>query len=382
MLAVVGAGRQGTAAAFDLLSFHPDEGLLLADADSERLEAAADRLGTLTGIRPATAVVDASNPNALTSLLLPVEVAVCAVPYRYIPACTEAAIAGGTSMVDLGGHTPTVLGQLERADEAAARGVAIVPDCGMGPGLNNTLGMAAIERLEALDADPVSVRLYDGGLPQFPPPPWGYALLFNIEGLTNEYDGYAIVLRGGRVTEVETLTEPELLEFDGIGTLEAFHTSGGTSTAPYTLEGRLQTYENKTLRYPGHLAAFRAFKDLGLFDRTPVEIDGRPVAPRDFYHRLLGPRLTADDPRDVAVMRAVGVGVRDGEEVEVVLEVIDRFDPATGFTAMERLTGWHAAVMAGYLADGAVPPGVWPVERAVAALPFLNELRRRGIDVK
>jgi len=381
MFAVLGAGRQGTAAAFDLLRFRSGDGLVLADVDSRQVEDAADRLASLTGTRPVTAVVDAADPSSPAALLRPVDVVVCAVPYAHIPTCTEVAIATGTSMVDLGGHTPTVLQQLTLAEEAAAAGVAVVPDCGMGPGLNTTLGMAAIERLEALGAEPVSVRLYDGGLPQHPRRPWGYELLFNIEGLTNEYDGYAVVLREGRVTEIEALTEPEVVEFESVGTLEAFLTSGGTSTAPFTFEGRLQTYENKTLRYPGHLAAFRAFRDLGLFDRDRVVVDGTPVVPRDVYHRLLEPRLTFGDREDVAVMRAVGGGVRDGETVEVVLEVVDRFDPATGFTAMERLTGWHAAVMAGYLADGAVPPGVWPVERAVPALPFLDELRRRGIDV-
>jgi lysine 6-dehydrogenase len=252
----------------------------------------------------------------------------------------------------------------------------------MGPRLTNTRGMAAIARLEALGAEPRAVRLYDGGLPQQPHPPWGYDLFFDIEGLTNEYDGYGLVLRGGQVTEVEALTEPELVEFDELGTLEAFVTAGGTSTVPYTLEGRLDVYENKTLRYPGHLAAFRAFKDLGLFSRDPVEVDGSLITPRDLYHRLLEPQLRAERIEDVAVMRAIGTGLLDGREVAVVFEIIDRFDPATGFSAMERLTGWHAAIMVGFIIAGDVPVGVHPVERTVPALRFLDEVRRRGIEVR
>lgn len=143
--------------------------------------------------------------------------------------------------------------------------MAIVPDCGMSPGMSNTMGLAAVERLKAAGAVPRELRIWDGGLPLNPRPPWGYEASFNIEGLTNEYDGEAVFLRDGRVTTVRALTEPEQVVFNGLGTLEAFVTSGGTSTLAYTLEGNLHTFENKTVRYPGHLERFRPFRDLGLF---------------------------------------------------------------------------------------------------------------------
>lgn len=381
---VVGAGRQGVAAAYDMVKWGDAEGVLLADADAGAADRAAARINRLIGRPVATAAqVDVRNRQALADLLKSLDVYLCAVPYVFIPGCTEAAIDAGTGMVDLGGNTAIVLDQLRLHDRAQAIGISIVPDCGMGPGLNNTLGLYTVEMLEADGATAQEVRIWDGGLPQNPPPPWGYQVTFHINGLTNEYDGQAVVLRDGRVTMVDTLTEVDILEFDGIGQLEGFVTSGGSSTVPYSYEGRLQVYENKTLRYPGHYAQFKAFKDLGLFSETPVQIAPNlpPVTPRQFYHALLEPKISAEQVIDVCVMRAKGTGTKDGKRLSYVIELIDRYDPETGFTAMERLTGWHAAIMAELIAHGEVPPGIWPLEKAVSPTRFMNDVRRRGFHI-
>jgi lysine 6-dehydrogenase len=285
-------------------------------------------------------------------------------------------------MVDLGGHTETVFGQLELDREARQRGVAIVPDCGMGPGLNNTLGMYVLSLLRAAGVAPAAVRLYDGGLPRDPPEPWGYQAAFHIDGLTNEYDGAALFLRDGQVTAVPALTEVETVSFGGYGEFEAFVTSGGTSTVPDTLKGELAVYENKTLRYPGHVAAFKAFKDLGLFERATIDVDGSTVSPRAVFHALLAPHIETDQVIDICLMRAVGEGALDGFEKRVVVELVDHYDRATGFAAMERLTGWHASIMAAFIGAGSIGPGVHRMEQAVPVERFMEEIRRRGFAVE
>ncbi len=379
---VIGAGRQGTAAAYDMARWGDANQIVLADRELDAATKAARRINTLVGNEMATATrIDVADRENLVALLHPLDAVLCATPYALIPACTAAAIEAHTGMVDLGGHTPTVLGQWQLDPRAKDAGVAIVPDCGMGPGLNNTLALAAVETLEAMGAVPKEARVWDGGLQQHPSGPFGYHLLFNIEGLTNEYDGMALVLRDGEVREIETLTELETLEFDELGTLEAFVTSGGTSTVPYSYEGTLDVYENKTLRYPGHLAAFQAFRDLGLFGREGLNVGEATVVPRDVYHQLLSPRLQGGDPRDVCVMRAEASGERDGVAVRAGFEVIDRYDEETGFLAMERLTGWHAAVITEMIARGEICPGVHPLERAVSQRHVLNALKSRGIHI-
>ena len=380
---VLGAGRQGTAAGYDL-ALHGGAGpVVFADVDENAARAAAGRVERLLGAGTASAVaVDVTDGGALRDVLAPARVCVAAVPYRFLFGVTGAAIEAGTGMVDLGGHTDTVLRQWKLDEAARVAGVTVVPDCGMGPGLNNTLGLYAMELLQAGGVAPTEVRLWDGGLPQEPPEPWGYQCSFDIEGLINEYDGQAVFLRGGERVLVDTFADLEVVDFDGIGRLEAFVTSGGTSTLPYTLAGKLQVCENKTLRYPGHAARFTAFRDAGLFGDEPVGLPGGGAAsPRRLLAALLRPQLEADVVIDVCVMRAKASGESDGGMASVVVELVDRFDPDTGFTAMERLTGWHAAIMAGFIARGEVPTGVVPLEKAVPAARFVAEVRERGIRV-
>jgi lysine 6-dehydrogenase len=378
---VVGAGRQGTAAAYDLAHQGGATRLVLADQDGAVARRAADRVNRLLNTEIAEAAeFDVADRRALARFLTPLDVCLFAVPYALLLPCTRAAIASGTGMVDLGGHTETVLAQLALHPEARQAGIAVVPDCGMGPGMNNTLGLYAMELLQARGGTPRHVRLWDGGLPQDRSQPWGYRVSFNLEGLTNEYDGEAVMLREGRIVHVETLTELELVEFDDLGTLEAFVTSGGTSTVPFAFAGVLETYDNKTVRYPGHLAAFRAFKELGLFGRDPIRVGKAEVRPRDFYHSLLGPIIESEGLHDVCVLRARADGEIAGGPAAVTVDMVDRYEPATGFTAMERLTGWHAAIMAALIAAGEVPPGVHSLERAVPATRFMQEVHRRGLS--
>jgi lysine 6-dehydrogenase len=328
------------------------------------------------------AQVDASDVDALVAVLDGLDVFLCGTPFGFIPAATEAALRARVSMVDYGGHTPTVLQQLERDADAKAAGVAIVPDCGMGPGMNNTLGAYAVELLEQAGLTPRDVYLWDGGIPQNPTPPWNYQCAFNINGLTNEYYGEVAVLRDGKLTMIGAFEELETLVFEGVGELEAFVTTGGTSTAPYTYEGKLRTYQNKTCRWPGHFAQFKAFQQLGLFELEPIEINGQSIVPRDVFHALLEPQITAPVIKDVCVMRAKGVGEDpDGRERAVSIDLVDYYDEATGFTAMERITGWHAGIMAEFIARGIVEPGVWPMERAVPAGVFMEKVRERGFNV-
>jgi lysine 6-dehydrogenase len=379
---VIGAGRQGTAAAYDMAQNGDAASIVLADADLGIAENSAQRINQLTGKNLAKAVqIDVTDYTALVELLKPIDVFLCSTPYIFIMNCAKAALEAEASMVDLGGHTETVLEQLKMSEAAKAKNISIVPDCGMGPGLNNTLGIYTVEKLQEQGATAREVRIWDGGLPQIPPAPWGYQCSFHINGLTNEYDHQALVLRDGKVTLVDTLTELEMVEFEGVGQLEAFVTSGGSSTVPYTYEGQLQVYENKTCRYLGHYAQFKAFKDLGLFSETPVDFKGQQIIPREFYHHLLQPQLETDTVIDICVMRAKGTGTKEGKDISFIVDLIDRYDEATRFTAMERLTGWHAAIMCQFIARGEVQSGAWAMETAISSTRFMEEIRKRGFEI-
>ena len=134
------------------------------------------------------------------------------------------------------------------------------------------------------------------------------------------------------------------------------------------------------LRYPGHFEWLRAYKTLGLFSEQPVRVAGQSIIPRQVYHTLLEPKITNADPIDVCVIRARGIGIKNGRRMAVVIDLIDYHDQETGFTSMERLTGWHCAIMMGFQARGKVRAGSIPMETAVAPAEFMEEVRKRGIS--
>ena len=376
--AVLGAGRQGTAAAYDFVLQGGAEEVVLADVDLGRAKAAADRVNRLTRDRVARAArVDVTKTDSILGVLKRVDVFLSAVPYVFNLGIARAAVRAKASMVDLGGHTATARKQIALDRQARKAGITIVPECGMGPGANVTLAVHAMSLLDRAD----EVRVYDGGLPQRPRPPWFYELTFHIAGLTNEYTGEATFLRNGELVRVPALAEPEPLVVPPVGPLEAAVTSGGLSTMPWTYRGRLRVLENKTLRYPGHWAQILAFADLGLFSDRPVRARGTKVIPREFFETLFEPQVTPKEIRDIAVTRVVARGEKGGRTAEAVVDMVDTYDERTGFRAMERVTGWHAAIAAEMIARGEVPPGARGVESAIPPQQFVEEGRRRGFAI-
>ena len=377
--AVLGAGRQGAAAAYDMIRFGDAGAVLLADRDGDLAADAAERINRLTGSTLASpAQVDVTDNRALVAFLKPVDALLSAVPYAFNQTVTLACIASRTHMCDLGGNTDVVRSQLALNGEALAAGISIVPDCGLQPGMGNTLAVYAMGQM----SDPQEVRIWVGGLAQEPRPPFDFLLTFNVEGLTNEYDEMSIVLQDGERVVLPAFEGLEEIDFPPpVGRCEAFLTTGGTSTCPWTFEGKLRTYVEKTVRYPGHRATFRAFRDLGLFVRQPLRVGEVAIVPRDLYHALLKPRIDFPDDRDLVVLRVQCDGKDSGRAVRVTLDLMDFHDPVTGFRAMERTTGWPAAIVAQMQARGLVQPGATPLEVAVRPEPFLVELRRRGFDL-
>jgi len=370
---VLGAGRQGVAIAYDLARFGEARRIALVDAEAAAVRRGAARLRRLVPrvtVAPRTARIE--DVKGAADLLAGHDVAISAVPYFLNLVLARAAVRAGVSFLDLGGNTDVVRAELKLHGAARAAGVTLVPDCGLAPGLSNVLASIAIEEV----ARARHVRIRCGGLPRAPRGPLGYSLLFSIAGLTNEYTGEAVVLRGGELVRVEAFTECE--PFRGpaaLGALEAFHTSGGSSTAPWTYRGRLQTYEYKTVRYRGHFEKMRAMIDLGLLGLAPV--DG--VVPRRLFHVVAGPRLDHGTVEDLALLR-VDCTDRAGRGVRYAL--FHRYDRRTRFTAMEQTTGYPAAAIAHALARREHAHGAFTPERLGLGARHLGELRRRGLAIR
>lgn len=376
---VLGAGRQGTAAAYDMGRWGDARRVILADRDLAIAQQSAERVNVLLGRDLAEPLeIDVKNPHGLKEHFAGVDACLSAVPYIYNLEITKIALQAGVHYCDLGGHTGIARQQHSFDSQARSTGVSLIPNCGQVPGMGTTLSVYAMEMLD----EPEDVYMWDGGIPQNPQPPFKYLLTFNIGGLTNEYAEPAIFLRDGKVTEVEPMTELEQVDFPKpIGTLEAFVAGGGTDTMPWTYEGKLRTLQNLTLRYPGHYAQLRAFYDLGLWSLDSIQVNGTNVVPREVFHTLFEPKVTFPEEKDLVIVRVRALGKKDGRPAEAFVEVIDYFDEQTGFSAMERSTGWSAAIVAEMMAHGRTPHGSGGVEKMVPAKDFVDELDRRGVPV-
>ncbi len=374
---VLGAGRQGTAAAYDLLVRGEASSLVLADADGGRAAAAAERVNGLAGSEAARpALLDAADDRAVRAMLEPLDAIVSALPYSFNLGVADAAVDTGTHHCDLGGNTPIVLRELELDDRAKAAGVAIVPDCGEAPGMANNLIVYAMGLLDR----PEDVLMLDGGIPLEPVPPWNYEVTFMMDGLINEYDGACTWIVDGETVEIPCLdpAQEELVEIEPFGTLEALIANTG-STTTQTIGRDLRSLRFKILRWPGHGAQFRAFRDLGLYSWEPFDVSGTRIVPREVLLAMLEPQIgTRPGTRDVVICRIVAKGDKGGRAATATVDVFVYPDESTGFTAMEQSTGWHAAIVCHWMASGRIAPGATPNELAVDAKALIPELTARG----
>jgi len=359
----------------------------VADVDEARARAVAERL---RGGRVVAARVDVEDRARVVELMRGHDAALSCVTYFHNLSLARAAVEARTHFCDLGGNNAVVDAELALDEEALAAGVNVVPDCGLAPGMVSVLAAHGAARFSRLD----ELHIRVGGLPQTPRPPLDYQIVFSVEGLINEYVERARVIREGRILEVESMTEVEALDFpEPFGTMEAFQTSGGTSTLPETFAGRVADLDYKTIRYPGHCERFRLLLDLGLCDSNALDVDGHAVAPRRVLGELLYRHLPADEP-DVVLVRLEFVGRLDDEEnggrksdesgraSRLRYDIIDRFDARTGLSAMQRTTAFPASVVAQMMARGETTrPGAVPQERCIPPEAFVRELAARDIKI-
>jgi lysine 6-dehydrogenase len=380
--AVLGGGRQGTAAAYDMARFGDAKEVLIADINLEAAQKSAARVNELVGKEIAKAQqVDTTNHTQLKVFLSKVDSFLSAVPYWHNLAITQAAIEARACMTDLGGNTDLVREQIKFNSPAKKAGIAIIPDCGQVPGMGTSLTVYAMSLLDETE----EVNMWDGGNPLNPKPPFNYILTFNIAGLTNEYYGVANFIRNGKIVQVPTFLDEdyEIVEFpQPIGKMEAFVAGGGTSTMPWSFDGKLKTLWNKTIRWPGHFAEWKAYIHAGLLEVEPVEVQSIQVCPREVLHTLLEPKLSAKPgERDLVIVRVLAKGCKDGHKAQVMIDLIDYYDEATGFTAMQRTTGWDGSIKTILNAQGVTPRGVYPAEVAVSGPLYADELRKRGFSL-
>jgi len=374
---VLGAGLQGSACAYDLLQNPEVTQVRLAD---QRFNHLPSFLKPLAGPRLIPTPLDVRDREAVLALMRECDAVMSAIPYYLNLQLAECAVEAGVHYCDLGGNTEIVFQQKALADKAVAKGVTVIPDCGVAPGMVNILAQHGIKQLDTVD----SVRIFVGGLPQNPEPPLNYQIVYSLEGVLDYYTTLSWVLRDGKRVQMTALSELESVSFPApVGGLEAFHTAGGLSTMAFRYEGKIPTMEYKTLRYPGHAAMMETIRELGLLDLEPVDVKGVKVVPRDVFVSVVGPKLTKLKGKDLLVLRVTVTGTKNGKPATRQFDLIDRYDEEHGISAMMRTTGYSLSITGQMQVRGQVtPPGVWTPDECMPATAYIAELRKRGMDVR
>jgi saccharopine dehydrogenase-like NADP-dependent oxidoreductase len=341
----------------------------VVDVDPDALQAVAAR----ADIRPAQR--DLSAPDEVADVVREADLVLSAVPSSMGYRTLENVIRAGRDVVDIAffAEDPFSLDDLARA-----QGVTAVVDCGVFPGMGSALIGRVADEVDAVDR----VLVYVGGLPETPTEPWAYKAVFSPIDVIEEYTRPARFVENGVAVTRPALSDAEVIEFPGVGPLEAFNTDG-LRTLLTTIDA--PDMQEKTLRHPGHIAKMAALRDSGFFSTDPVDVDGQAVRPLDLTTRLLFPMWKLQPgERDLTVLRVLVEGRRDGRDTRYSYDLLDRFDVDSNTTSMARTTGYTATMTARLIADGRYDRvGISPPEylgRVPGAVAYLLDgLARRGV---
>lgn len=375
-IGVLGSGLMGKEAARDLALNQGVTAVGLADIDIKRAQEVCDQLNSpkLTAYQ-----VNANDIGDLANYMSQFDVIINALFYSFNEIVAKTAIQVGVSSVDLGGHIGHMTDKvLALQEEAKAAGVTLIPDLGVAPGMINILSGHGESKLDKLK----SIQLFVGGIPVRPEPPFEYNHVFSMEGVFDHYTDPSLIVRKGIKQEVPSLTEVETVHFEKFGPLEAFHTSGGTSTLSLSYPD-IDTLEYKTIRYPGHAEKFKLLVDLNL-TRMDYEVDlnGQKINPREVLLKVLDPIVDLKDKDDAVLLRVKVSGEKDGATKTFDYEMTTFKDRDNNVTAMARATANTISVVAQMIGNGTITkPGVYPPERIVPGDEYIKEMAKRGVMI-
>jgi len=352
---VLGGGLVGGPMALDLAA-DDRYAVSVADNDETVLEHLEKRDPRISTIR-----ADLSNAATVTELVSAHALAVNAVPGFMGYATLQAIIEARRNVVDISffAEDPFAL-----ADRAVSAGVTAIVDCGVCPGLSNLLIGRVAEQLEHVDR----IEIYVGGLPEVRQWPYEYKAVFSPIDVIAEYTRPARYVENGEMVTRPALSDPELIDFPGLGSLEAFNTDGLRSLARTIA---CPNMKEKTLRYPGHIEKMAVLRETGFFDEEEVRVNGSSFRPIDLTAALLFPKWKMDPGEvDLTALRVDVQGRNGGREVRHVFSMLDRYDPATGVHSMARTTGYTATATVRMLSEG------WYNEPGVASPEMIGRFKQ------
>jgi len=381
---LLGVGMQGKAALYDLANSREVTEIVAADRDFDALEAyVASRE---YGGRVRCEHVDGANSESINRLMAQrPDVAIDLMPVHFHNGVAAAAVKHGVHLVNASYATPEIR---DLAGEARARGITILPEFGMDPGIDLVLLGEATRALDQVE----EIITYGAGFPELEAAdnPLKYKVTWTFEGVLRSYHRAGRVIRDGKIVEIKEteMFSPEQIHeirIEGLGRLEAFPNGDALKYADLLGLDRsqLRNMGRYVLRWPGHCALWKTLADLHFLDDGPVMVDGTAVDRKRFLAALIEPQIQyGADERDVVVVRIDVTGRQSGEKKRILYQVIDRRDLETGFTAMSRTVGYTASIGALMIGTGRITArGVLSPINDIPYETFAHELARRGIRI-
>jgi len=367
---VLGAGNQGAVIARTLSSDSSIEQVTVVDMNDEKLR----RLASVP--RTVTVQTDVRDKK-FDALLSSCDLVSGALPSELGFYAMKEAIDAGVNMVDTSfmPENPLVLDELAQKSDAS-----IVPDCGVAPGLSHILIGHYLSQLTRAE----EIHIMVGGLPQAPKPPLGYVVTWSARDLIEEYTRPARVVRENSIVSVDPFSETAPVDLPALGRLESFYTDG-LRTLLHTVRS-VDSMDERTLRYPGHVEKVKVLRDCGLFSQELVSIGSCKVSPRDVTAEVLSRMLSGENERDVTVLVVRVSGMKTGRRMTFEGQVVDYYDERTQFSSMARTTGFTNVAVCNLLLKGQLKEkGVIPPEILGMNPDYFGEivgyLRGRGIQI-
>jgi lysine 6-dehydrogenase len=374
---VCGAGKMGRVLAKDLIESGPDFRVTLVDVDFDTLTRAkefiqSERLETLQR--------DIEDKDQRDKVVEGKDVVLCALLHRHSLPLLESAIRKGVHFIDMVGEF--TLERMEFDEEAKRKDITAISGCGVSPGITNVCVGRGIELLDETE----NALIYVGGNPVEAKPPLRYRIVYAVNSLLGLYERKALVLIDGKLTKVAPLSGVEPIAFPpDFPEMECFYTDGLNSLA-FTMQGKVTgELSEKTIRYMGHAAEIQTLKECGFFEREAIEIDGIEVVPRKVTESVLDKKIALGEERDVTLLRVVVSGMRSGEPVSHVFEMVDYYDEEKNYTSMGKTTSFPSSIAAQMIVSGEITKRgvVFPEDIFIGELyePFIEALKSRGVII-
>lgn len=368
---VLGAGLVGNVIARDFAE-NIDNDVSLVDLNQDTL----DRITANYNIHGICA--DLSNPNVIKEIVAEYDIVIGALPGFMGFQAVKAVIEAGKNIVDISffEEDPFELDEL-----AKEKGVTAVIDAGVAPGLSNII----LGHVDSVLDKTQDFLCYVGGLPIIRDWPFEYKAPFSPIDVLEEYTRLARYVENSEIVVKQALSEPELLEFAGVGTLEAFNTDGlrtllRTMNIPFMKE--------KTLRYPGHIEKMKMLRETGFFDKKTIKINGKEIRPLDLTSKLLFDKWKMEEgDEDLTVMKVTVEGIKEEKKLRYSYYMLDKYDKEKKIISMARTTGYTCTAIVKQIIEGVYDKkGIIPPEYLGKHLEtykaIIEELAKRNVIIE